>query len=34
MAEDDPHRLALEGLKLDAAEAAHLESFYSVAARR
>ncbi len=26
MAEDDPHRLALEGLELDAAEAARLES--------
>jgi tetratricopeptide (TPR) repeat protein len=26
MAEEDPHRLALEGLELDAAEAAHLES--------
>jgi tetratricopeptide (TPR) repeat protein len=25
MAEEDPHRLALEGLELDAAEAAHLE---------
>ena len=26
MGEEDPHRLALEGLELDAAEAAHLES--------